>query len=123
MTKTRSRVVAVIMFAMLATHASATVTQVDGTILPVVGTGNVGCEGVGNPGGNLQTCFNQFEGVSPPNANASDQFLDASTVPEIFLPNTAQAVVFQDLSEGAGFENSFGYYNVGDDVTTAAGRA
>jgi hypothetical protein len=31
-------------------------------------------------------------------------------------------VVFLDVREGAGFENSFGWYNVGDDVQTAAGR-
>ena len=91
--------------AMIATHASATVTQVDGTILPVIGVGNVGCDGAG--GDNLQACFNLFEGVSPPNPNAIDQFLDAAIVPEIFLPNTAQPVQFRDISEGAGFENNF----------------
>jgi hypothetical protein len=108
---------------MIATHASATITQVDGTILPVVGAGNVGCDGSDNAGDSLQTCFDVYEGVSPPNANAIDQFLDAATVPEIFLPNTSQPVQFRDLAEGAGFENSFGWYNIGDDVLTPAGRA
>lgn len=104
----------------LVVESPATVTQVDGTILPVP-NGSTDCDGAG--GDNLQTCFNTLEGVSPPNAQAIHQTLDAATVPEIFLPNTGQAVVFRDVSEGAGFENSFGWYNVGDDVATAGGRA
>jgi len=104
----------------LVTNASATVTQVDGTILPVP-NGSTDCDGAG--GDSLQVCFNALEGVSPPNVNAIDQTLDAAQVPEIFIPNTAMAVTFGDISEGAGFENSFGWYNVGDDVTSAAGMA
>src|SRR5690606_19028528 len=49
-----------------------------------------------------------------------DAVLDAAQLPEIFLPNTAGVVAFLDVAEGAGFENSFGYYNVGDDVTNTA---
>ena len=105
---------------LLGTNASATVTQVDGTILPVNNAG-ANCDGVGAD--NLQVCFNTFEGVSPPAANAIDQTLDAAQVPEIFLPNTAMPVTFRDIAEGAGFENSFGWYNIGDDVTSAAGIA
>lgn len=101
------------------THAWATVTQVDGTILPVP-NGSNDCDGAG--GDNLQVCFNTLEGVSPPNANAINATTDAAEVPEIFLPNTSMPVTFRDISEGAGFENSFGWYNVGDDVLTAAGR-
>ncbi len=93
--------------------ASATVVQVDGTIVPVL-DGGTDCEG------NLQVCLNQSEGVSPPGPTALDAILDASQLPEIFLPNTAASVTFRDIAEGAGFENSFGYYNVGDDVTNTA---
>ncbi len=92
--------------------ASATVVQVDGTIVPVLGTSS--CDG------NIQVCLSSAEGVSPPSSTALDAILDASQLPEIFLPNTSMPVRFVDVAEGAGFENSFGYYNVGDDVTNTA---
>src|SRR5690349_2288870 len=98
------------LFVLLATTASATVTQVDGTVLPVSNPLNSGCDGVGAD--SLQACFNQYEGVSPPNANAISEIPDASEFPQVFLPNLAQAVVFKDIAEGAGYENSFGWYNV-----------
>jgi hypothetical protein len=84
-------------------RANATITQVDGTILPATGL--------------LQTVFDGIPGES---INA---VLDASELPEVFLPNTTGFVRFTDVAEFAGFENSFGWYNVGDDVFTAAGRA
>ena len=91
----------------VAAGAGATVTQVDGTILPVM---------VGNACiGNIQICLNTEEGNTNTNA-----VLDAAQQPEIFLPNTVGNVTFKDVAEGAGFENSFGYYNVGDDVTNTA---
>lgn len=86
---------------MAAGSAQATVTQVDGTIIPA--------------GNNLQNELNA-EG------EALNAILDAAELPEVFLPNTTQPVVFSNLAEGASFENSFGWYNVGDDVTTDAGR-
>jgi Notch-like protein len=98
--------------ALASTHARATVVQVDGTIVPVL-TGTA-CTG------NLQVCFNAEEGVAPPSPNAIYAILDAAQQPEIFLPNTATPVTFKDIAEGAGFENSFGYYNVGDDPTVIA---
>ena len=107
---------------MFGTDAFATVTQVDGTILPVP-NGSNDCDGVDNTNDNLQICFNTIEGVSPPNINAIDQTLDASQVPEAFQPRLSSPVAFRDVSEGAGFENSFGWYNIGDDVQTATGRA
>jgi|GEM_PF-422305 len=82
--------------------AHATVTQVDGTIIPETSR--------------LQ---DEFDDLGEP----LDAILDAAEVPEVFLPNTAEPVVFTDLAEGAGFENSFGWYNVGDDVFTPEGRA
>ncbi|MDB4960735.1 MAG: Myxococcales trans domain protein [Myxococcales bacterium] len=111
-------VVALLAITIVAHFASATVTQVDGEILPRP-NGTNECDGAG--GDNLQICFNTLEGVSPPNVNAIDQTLDAAQLPEIFLPNTAMPVTFRDISEGAGYENSFGWYNIGDDVVTAAG--
>ena len=87
-------------------HARATVVQVDGTIVPA--------------GNNLQAALNAYEGVAPPAATAIDAVLDAAELPEIFLPSTTSVVTFTDIAEGAGFENSFGYYNVGDDPTVGA---
>src|SRR5262245_48497579 len=90
-----------------ADDARGTVTQVDGTILPVMAGGTCA--------GNIQVCLNTEEGSATINAT-----LDASQLPEVFLPNTTGNVTFKDVAEGAGFENSFGYYNVGDDVTVTA---
>ena len=84
-------------------HVGATVVQVDGTIVPANAA--------------LQGFLNLEEGVSPPNPLALNAVLDAAELPEIFLPSTASPVTFKDIAEGAGFENSFGYYNVGDDPT------
>ncbi len=81
--------------------ADATVTQVDGTIIP---TGN-GLQGALNGEG-----------------ETLDAKLDAAELPQVFLPNTTKPVVFRDFAEFAGYENSFGWYNVGDDVLTDVGR-
>src|SRR4051812_19190009 len=90
---------------LLAARADATVTQVDGTILPVTNA--------------LQNAFDTYE--LP--AGSLNALKDASEFPQIFLPRLTSPVVFLDVREGAGFENSFGWYNVGDDVQTPAGRA
>lgn len=82
--------------------SDATVTQVDGTIIPVT---------------------NRLQTELDAEGETLDAILDAAELPQIFLPNLAQAVGFTDIAEGAGFENSFGWYNVGDDVFTAQGRA
>ncbi len=82
--------------------AHATVTQVDGTIIPIP-TSQVGPELVG-----------QGETLDP--------VLDAAELPEVFLPNTTVPVVFVDFAEFAGFENSIGWYNVGDDIVSDEGR-
>lgn len=94
----------------LTADVRATVVQVDGTIVPVA-------VNPGNCVGDLQVCLNNEEGVAPPVANAIHAVIDAAQLPEIFLPNTTMPVIFKDIAEGAGFENSFGYYNVGDDPT------
>lgn len=82
--------------------ATATITQVDGTIIPE---------------------SNRVQTALDAQGESLDAILDASELPQVFLPNTSQPVVFTDIVEGAGFENSFGWYNVGDDVLTPAGRA
>jgi Notch-like protein len=86
--------------------ARATVTQVDGTILPVGTAMQAALDGQGEGGAPVATALNAIT--------------DASTVPEIFLPNLTTPVSFRDVAEGAGFENSFGYYNVGDDLSNRA---
>ncbi|MDB4959359.1 MAG: Myxococcales trans domain protein, partial [Myxococcales bacterium] len=106
----------------VAATASATVTQVDGTIVPISDVGTP-CFAATPP-----TCgmFNFFKchGEEPPAVAAPglDIIGDAAEQPQIFIPNTATPVIFEDLGEGAGFENSFGWYNVGDNVSTAVGR-
>src|SRR4051812_42394052 len=85
---------------MFATQAHATVTQVDGVIVPVTNA--------------LQSAIDTYE--LP--AGSINAVKDAAQFPEIFLPRLSSAVVFLDVREGAGFENSFGWYNVGDDVQT-----
>ncbi|HEU4729358.1 MAG TPA: MopE-related protein, partial [Kofleriaceae bacterium] len=86
------------------TRAEATVTQVDGTIVPVTTR--------------MQQAIDTYE--LP--AGSLDAVKDAAETPQIFRPRLSSPVVFLDMREGAGFENSFGWYNVGDDVLTAAGR-
>ena len=88
----------------VASGALATVVQVDGTIVPAFTE-------------RIQGFLNAEEGVSPPNALAIHAILDAAITPEIFRPILTTPVVFKDVAEGAGFENSFGYYNIGDDTS------
>jgi len=88
----------------LVSRAEATVTQVDGTIVPV---GTV-----------MQSALDIYE--TP--AGTLNAVKDAAETPQIFKPRLSSPVVFLDMQEGAGFENSFGWYNVGDDVSTTAGR-
>src|SRR4051812_11308113 len=90
---------------LLAARAEATVTQVDGTIVPA--------------NGNLQSALDTYE--TP--AGTINAVKDASEFPQIFKPRLSSAVSFKDIREGASFEDSFGWYNVGDDVQTTAGRA
>ncbi|MCK5797027.1 MAG: DUF4114 domain-containing protein, partial [Deltaproteobacteria bacterium] len=102
----------------LAPRIAAVVNQIDGTIVPVqIGT----CPG--DLAGCIQTGLNYGEGfVSgvPPTGqpNPIDAILDANTGPETFLvPKTGTSFVtvnFRLLQEGAGFENIFGWYNVGE---------
>ncbi len=119
----------------IATSASGTVTQVDGTIVPVSDAADPCFLG----GSALPTCgmFTFFtrhgeepsagalgpSGLNGPFGSNDIQWIaDAAETPTQFLPNTGSAVQFEDIGEGAGFEDSFGWYNVGDDVSTPAGQ-
>src|ERR1041385_7651978 len=107
MGKLRSRCVRNLLVASVAvmvSRAEATVTQVDGTIVPVTTR--------------MQQAIDTYE--TP--AGSIDAVKDAAETPQIFLPRLSSPVVFLDMREGAGFENSFGWYNVGDDVSTSTGR-
>ncbi|TMQ27719.1 MAG: DUF4114 domain-containing protein, partial [Deltaproteobacteria bacterium] len=99
-----ARGVFALVLVVLVSRAEATVTQVDGTIVPVTTR--------------MQQAIDAYE--LP--AGSIDAVKDASEFPQIFKPRLSSAVVFLDMREGAGFENSFGWYNVGEDVLTAAGR-
>ena len=90
----RGRGVFVAAMLIVAARAEATVTQVDGTIVPV--------------GSNLQAALNTYE---PPNGTLNS-IQNAAEMPQIFKPRLSSPVVFLDIREGAGFENSFGWYNI-----------
>ena len=86
------------------TPARAIVTQVDGQVLPLTNRMQVGLDLPVDQGG---------EGVTGA-VNAVD---DAAVYPEVFLIPTLpngdyRSVEFFDVLEGAGYENSFGWYNV-----------
>ncbi len=88
-------------------HAVGTVSQVDGTIVPTSTS--------------LQGQLESDEGVTDPNNPLYlDAIRDAYIFPQIFMPpgcGTNQNVTFIDIQEQAGYENTFGWYNV-DDPTT-----
>jgi len=86
--------------------ARAIVTQIDGQVLPQTNRLQAGVDGSIDDGG---------EGE----AGAIDAIEDAALVPEVFLipqnpDGTYRTVEFFDVLEGAGYENTFGWYNVED---------
>jgi hypothetical protein len=94
--------------------AGAVVEQTDGLVVPVQ---VMNCPGSGNPNGCIQVALNIGEGLAPTaQNNPLNAVFDAVTSPEIFaIPKNNGAfgtVTVQDLIEGAGYENSFGWYNV-----------
>ena len=100
----RARGVLVFVMLGLVARAEATVTQVDGTIVPVTTA--------------MQSALDAYE--TP--AGSLNAVKDAAESPQIFRPRLSSPVVFLDIRDGANFETSFGWYNIGDDVSTAAGR-
>ncbi len=81
--------------------AEAVINQVDATVVPETTR--------------LQSCLNNNEGTGVMSA-----ILDADIQPEVYLPPPGVTIHFVDMAEGAGYRNSFGWYNVGDDVSIAA---
>ncbi|MBW2730845.1 MAG: DUF4114 domain-containing protein [Deltaproteobacteria bacterium] len=117
-TRSAAALIAAAVLLVMAPRLGAVVNQIDGTIVPVqINT----CPG--DLIGCIQTGLNYGEGIVsgiPPTGqpNPVDAILDANTGPETFLvPEVAGSFVtvnFRLLQEGAGFENIFGWYNVGE---------
>ncbi|MEI8258815.1 MAG: DUF4114 domain-containing protein, partial [Deltaproteobacteria bacterium] len=100
----------------IALPAQAIVNQVDGTIVPVTTR--------------MQQCLDMptaqvpVPGEGPGLMNA---VRDAATRPQTFVPDGLPAdanrhVFFSDVGEGAGYQNRFGWYHVGDSPFDAARR-
>ena len=93
-----------------AAPAGAVITQVDGTVLP-------------------QETFRMQTALDRPVAQGGegtpglvDAIFDADVVPEVFqIPTESngdfRTVEFHDIEEGAGYENTIGWYNVSDPTT------
>ncbi len=110
-------VVAAALLALLVEPASAVVNQVDGLVVPI----QVATVCPGADDNCIQTGLNLGEGANPPSVPPTPMVhavLDANTGPETFLiPKELGkfvTVTFRLLEEGAGFENIFGWYNVGE---------
>ncbi len=92
--------------------ARAVIEQTDGTVVPVSGGT---CPGA--PNSCIQTALNIGEGFDAdfPN-NPLQAVFDAAITPEVFsipkVNGNFGKVTVDDLQEGAGFENTFGWYNV-----------
>ena len=115
--KARHGVIAVLAALLLSTEPSAVVNQVNGVVVPVQ---QPTCPG--DLDSCVQTGLNYGEGINPPGSPPTQPgpvhaILDANTGPETFLvPKSSGnfvSVTFRLLQEGAGFENIFGWYNVG----------
>ena len=108
--------------ALTASAASwAIVTQVDGTVVPTFNSGT--CPGAVNDC--VQTALNVGEGLAATATNNPvEQVESAALSPEVFqVPKDGAAyrtVEFWDLQEGAGYENTFGWYNIDDPTTLHA---
>jgi len=101
---------------------AAVINQISGRVLPVESPP----EGETCPGSTnhcMQTGLNYGEGINPPGQPPNlpgpiDAVLDANTGPETFrVPQTGgrfNTVTFRLILEQAGFDNIFGWYNVGD---------
>ncbi|MEZ4432475.1 MAG: MopE-related protein [bacterium] len=93
--------VAILALALFAAPALAQLRQPDGAAIPA--------------GNTLRNILNG----APLNENMN-VVADASLVPEVFTP--ARNLTLSFIAEGAGYENAFGYYNLGDDITNPANR-
>ncbi|MDC0747328.1 DUF4114 domain-containing protein [Polyangium mundeleinium] len=96
--------------------ARAVVEQTDGLVVPVQ---VANCPGSGNAEGCIQVGLNIGEGLAATAANNPlNAIFNAVTSPELFsIPRTNGNfgnVTVQDFIEGAGYENTFGWYNASD---------
>lgn len=80
--------------------AGAVINQVDGTVVPQ------------NYAAEMQVCLDRSEG-----AGVLDAVFDADLQPEVYLPVPDVTIHFTIQAEGAGYRNSFGWYNTGDNVS------
>jgi Notch 1 len=95
--------VMVVLLSIPSRESRGVVSQIDGTIVPTTGA--------------LQIELTSHEGDPVVDPLALDAIVDAETFPQIYLPpdyGSGQVVTFTDIQEMAGFENTFGWYNVGD---------
>ncbi len=108
-------------FWMFSPMVRATVSQVDGTIVPILENCEVWAainhgEGLLNP----PLTANSYYNFCPPAHQCTggplclDAQRDADTHPQMFLPMMDRLVDFTNLMEQAGYENTFGWYNVGN---------
>lgn len=90
-----------LLLACLAVNSSAlALQQADGTTIPVVNPAVTTCSD-----NNIQVCLNAEEGGGTINALSA-----AATTPETYKPLCG--LTFKVLARGAGYKNTFGWYNV-----------
>lgn len=100
--------------ALVAIPAHAVVEQTDGLVVPIqLGT----CPASGNPTGCIQAGLNIGEGLpATSTTNPVNAIFSATTSPQVFaIPQNNGvygSISVTDLIEGAGFENTFGWYNI-----------
>lgn len=91
--------------------ASAYIDQADGQVVPI--------------SNRVQQCLDR-SGTGETTAGAVDAVSDAQILPEAYRPvedppgSGRYEVTFQAIGEGAGYKNSFGWYWIGEDVTTTS---
>ena len=95
------RTAPVFALALLAPCTGLALTQPDGTTIPVLNPAAVTCADRGN----VQICLNEEEGGPTIDALAA-----AAITPETYSP--ACSLTFRVIARGAGFRNTFGWYNV-----------
>ena len=93
----------------------AIVEQIDGRVMPLFAPAT--CPSNGSATSCVQVALNTGEGLpATSTTNPLNSVFDAQTSPEVFaIPRSGGVygnVVVRDLVEGAGFENTFGWYNV-----------
>jgi hypothetical protein len=118
-TRIGSIVAAFVATALAAGDAQAIINQVDGQIVPTDIL--------------LQACLNKDSTPSPSNPAPGEgrgvlnAVADAAISPQTFIPaprasDGRRVAQFTMVGEGAGYQNRFGWYNVGDSPFTAAAR-